>query len=308
MDMNYCITAEMVLDPVKWAQYAKILREAGITRLWLNGYFFGHWEATMADLKAAREVLLRDHFSVGIMNLAVGHPGNSLDPSNPDVIVEIPKTWQYRIDSNGKSVLHCGDITNQMIEDNRNAVLQLQQAGFSTICLDDDIRMGNWGGKIEGCFCDTCVQKFNTQFQHAETRQSLSAKIKDMQNCQNASILQDWIRFNCHKLTQLIQSMALPGIQLQVMIMHYGDERHGIDVSAIKAAVPDCWFRVGECHFSDRDFVPPMGKAKEFTGIQAHLLHFGGNRSFSETTEFPHGALSPSNWAYKAKMGSRRNR
>lgn len=51
----------------------------------------------------------------------------------------------------------------------------VRTAGFRSVWLDDDLRMG--GGKEEGCFCDRCLAAFNAAYGHALTRAELVARL-----------------------------------------------------------------------------------------------------------------------------------
>ena len=40
-------------------------------------------------------------------------------------------------------------------------------------------------------------------------------------------------KFNSNKMTSFIAELNVPGTELGIMVMHYGDERHGIDIYSI---------------------------------------------------------------------------
>ena len=105
-------------------------------------------------------------------------------------------------------------------------------------------------------------------------------------------------------MNKLVEALTSQNVSIGIMVMHRGDERHGIDISAWKKINPNLHFRVGESHFNDREFNPSLGKASEFLGIQQHITQMVPNPIYSETTIFPSKALSPLNWVFKAKMAS----
>jgi hypothetical protein len=289
----------VIIDPEQRNRWLPLFKAAGVSWLWLHGYFFGHWVSSFEEMQKARHILLEWGFQTGIVNIPVGHPGNSLDPDDPTQILTLPDHWRYRIDRHGNRVLYCAEIEEKMIYDNVEAVRQLADLGFTAVFFDDDLRQGNWGQEIQGCFCEKCIAKFNQQYSNALKRNQLSSIIEQKQDCPE---IRDWIDFTCQIVANFVFAIEKVGIQLGIMVMHNGDERHGIDIPRIKNFSPNCWFRVGENHFSDRSFNTSLGKAHEITSIQNHLQLMLPNRTFSETTVFPPNALSPQNWLVKMQL------
>ena len=97
-------------------------------------------------------------------------------------------------------------------------------------------------------------------------------------------------------------ALAEQAQQIGIMVMHHGDERHGLDLAALRAAYPDMLVRVGEMYFSDSDYGKTLGKVSQLMGILQHLRLVGRRNSYSETTIFPPRALSPANWVHKMKL------
>ncbi len=297
MQLHYSVPAKLVLDRGRAPAILDMLHDAGVDKIWLYGYFFGHLEAPIPQLVESRAILERRGFKVGIISVPVGHPGNSIDPDDPTLDVRIPSHWRYRIDRRGRAVYHCGDIEDRMTQDNVEAMAQLKDAGFTDVFLDDDFRMGNHGPEIEGCFCDACMTAFNVAYHRTETRENLGAAIERRDR---GKLIEEWTEYICAKVTRLAKALALPGINLGIMVMHRGDDRHGIRVADWKPFVRH--MRVGEVHFGDHDFGPPRGKASEIAGMQLHIQQMFPAELYSETTGFPPRALSPANWACKAKI------
>ncbi len=297
MQLHYSLPAKLVLDRERAPAVFDMLQGAGVGKIWLQGYFFGHLDAPIAKMVEARAVLERCGFQVGIISMPVGHPGNSLDPEDPTLDLRVPPHWRYRIDRHGRTVYHCADIEERMVQDNVDAMVQFKDAGFTDVFLDDDFRMGNHGPEVTGCFCDACIAAFNTRYHRAETRESLGMAIDRRSR---DKIIDEWIEYICEKVTRLAKALALPGINLGIMVMHRGDDRHGIRVADWKPAIR--YLRVGEAHFGDRDFEPPRGKASEIAGMQLHIAGMLPTELYSETTAFPARALSAANWVCKAKL------
>jgi len=299
MNIHYSLDSAVVLDPVQGPAVLSQLKAAGVTDIWLWGYFFGKMWSPVESMAQAAETLRKHGFASGVIQLPVGHPGNALNPDDDSLELHIPEDWLYRIDSTGQSVHFCADINQSMIRDNLQSIEQLQAAGFHRFFMDDDLRMGNWGLRTEGCFCTECLAGFNVLHRFNVTRESLAVGLAQGDD---RPLIQAWTAFNCAKVTAFMEAMQLPDTELGIMVMHLGDERHGIDISAIRSRIPNCMVRVGESHFSDNEFHPPEGKAAELFGILHHLQMTGRDNVYSETTVFPAHALSPDHFIYKAKL------
>lgn len=299
MNLHYSLDSAVVLDTERGEALLGMLKDAGVDHIWLWGYFFGKLWSPIKEMKKAAEKLRSLGFEVGVIQLPVGHPGNGLNPEDDSLDLKIPDHWNYRIDREGKEVFYCADINDQMIADNLASIQLMQKAGFDRFFIDDDLRMGNWGTDIQGSFDETSLAEFNDRFGWKVSRAVLSDEL--IEGGQSA-IKKDWITYNCGKVTRFMAEMAGSGAQLGLMVMHLGDERHGIDIAEIKQNVPDCLFRVGESHFADSVFETPQDKADELFSVLYHLDRMGRENAFSETTIFPPNALSESNFIFKAKM------
>ena len=299
MKLHYSLDSAIVLDPVHGPTTLSMLKDAGVSSIWLWGYFFGKLWSPVEDMVRAKEVIENNGFEVGIIQLPVGHPGNGLNPEDESLDLQLPSHWRYRKDIHGNPVYYCADIEDTMIEDNRKSIEMLRKVGFTRFFMDDDLRMEQWGSQIGGCYCDVCLTDFNAMFKRSVTREALGMFIA---NRTDSAVLEDWTQFNCSKVTQFMSAMQQADIQLGIMVMYLGDERHGIDVPAIKLSCKDVMFRVGEYHFSDETFATPTDKAEELLGILYHLNLMGRENAYSETTVFPPRALHAANLLFKAKM------
>ncbi len=233
------------------------------------------------------------------ITIPIGHPGNSLNPEDPDLDLEIPKHWHYRVDNRGETVYFCGAIDTCLIEDNGKAAKLLYDVGFKEVFLDDDLRVGNFNEFIEGCYCDVCVTEFNAIYHRKETRASLMVQITKKLD---TGLMKDWVAFQCSKITAVMKATDIEGVQPGIMVMHFGDERHGIDIPAIRELIPNTLFRVGELQFNDDHFRKPTAKAEEMLGITYHLNFMDKELAYSESTVFPPRSLKEHNLVYKAKL------
>ncbi|MHA1681493.1 MAG: hypothetical protein ACTSUE_10815 [Promethearchaeota archaeon] len=301
LGFHYTVDSNWVLDATKFASLESQFRKAGVTDLWLMGYFFGKMHSPLKRLEEARGIIEARGFKTGFTAIPVGHPGNSLNPEDGTLDLEIPGSWRYRVDHNGENVYFCADIEETMIHDNVAAVQDAVDAGFTRFFFDDDLRLGEWGPKIQGCFCDKCMVQFSEKLNHAISREDLSRIIMDGRDIKT---MNKWMDFNCQKLHHFIEQIVNvdPSLEYGIMVMHMGDRRHGIDLPSLMHSFPNLQVRIGEAHFGDRGFNHPRGRMEEWVGMQLHLGKIPIKQAYSETTVFPPFALSPGNWAMKVYM------
>ncbi|MDG0791725.1 hypothetical protein OMP38_13230 [Cohnella ginsengisoli] len=298
MKLQYSMAHEPLIDRAARDALVEQMKEAGIQKIWIAGFFSGKM-VDLDELKEAKAFAESHGFEVGAVTIPIGHPGNALNPDDPDLDLEIPKTWHYRVDNLGETVYFCGAIDRCLIEDNAKAARLLREAGFSEVFLDDDLRVGNFNAFIEGCYCDACLSEFNGKYNRSETRESLMAQLTKKVN---PELAKDWVAFQCDKVTAVMEATDRQGVQAGIMVMHFGDERHGIDIPAIRKRIPDALFRVGELQFNDGSFTKPYAKAEEMLGIAYHLNFLDNKLAYSESTIFPPRSLKEHNLVYKAKM------
>lgn len=299
MRINYFYDAARIQEPGGDAEYRRMLRRAGVNTLWLAGAYSGRLQAGVSQLRQAADALRQEGFDVGAVSIPVGHPGNSLNPEDDTLDLSIPAAWRYRIGMDGKPVYHCADIESVMIAENRRLMEELASAGVSAVFYDDDLRMGEWGAQMGGCFCEQCIAAFNAATGRHETRETL---LRGLSEGRDPALCRDWSAELCRKIGRLTDALAAPGPRSGVMVMHAGDERHGIDLPALSAAHPDMLYRVGEAHFCDDDYAAPYHRASIWCSILQHLALMRGHETFSETTVFPPRALRPDYLLGKARL------
>ena len=295
LNFHYSTGAGNLLNPADFKQRTALMKEAGVGTIWLGAYFFGHFDSDIETLVRMKAALEECGFEVNAISVPVGHPGNSLDPVNrPDMDCRIPSAWRYRVDAKGKPVHFCACVDETMLKDNMDAAAQLKQAGFKKVFYDDDLRMGNFGPQVQGCFCKECVERFNDSFGYSLTRAELA---KAVLAPEPGVVCADWIDYNCGKITGFMRAAASAGPKPGIMVMHHGDRRHGIDIPAIKQAAPGCYFRVGEGNFNSREFSAFEGKVSLMESAAKHMALVGdAKRCYSESTVFPAEALAPGEW------------
>ena len=75
--------------------------------------------------------MTEEGFEAGILTLPVGHPGNSLNPDDPNLELAIHKDWTYRVDKHGNKVYFCACIDDVMIRHNFEAAEIYSQMGYT---------------------------------------------------------------------------------------------------------------------------------------------------------------------------------
>lgn len=175
ISLNYSVSARDIMTHSETGDRLKMMRRAGVGHLWLYGYFYGHHESDPEQIFKARQRLLDEGFETGVITLPVGHPGNSLNPDDPTLDLAIPSAWRYRVGKTGEKEYFCACIEENMIRDNRLAAESYAQMGFTRHFFDDDLRLGNWGKEVRGCFCSECICRFNEQNGLALSREQIAA-------------------------------------------------------------------------------------------------------------------------------------
>lgn len=298
LNFHYSTGAGNLLKPADFKKRTQWMKKAGVGTVWLGAYYFGHFDTDIETLARMKTALEECGFEVNAISVPVGHPGNSFDPINePDMDCSIPSTWRYRVDADGRPVYYCACVNEALLRDNMEAAAQLKQAGFKKVFYDDDLRMGNFGPQVQGCFCKECIAAFNEAFGYTLTRAEL---VKAVLAPQRGEVCENWIDYNCGKITGFMRAAAAAGPKPGIMVMHHGDRRHGIDIPAIKQAAPGCLFRVGEGNFNSREFGTFDGKVSLMKSVAGHMALVGDvKRCYSESTVFPAEALTPEEWTEK---------
>lgn len=297
VSINYSVSARDVMTNPDFPARLKWMKRAGVAHLWLFGYFYGHHETAPEQIYRARLHLEDEGIQTGVISLPVGHPGNSLNPDDPTLELAVHPDWHYRIDRCGQKEYFIACIDSVMTAHNRAAALEYAQMGFTRHFFDDDLRLGNWGDQVQGCFCDECIAIFNHHSGLNFTRAQLADAIDH-----DPAIREAWVQFGCDKLTGFMRDTVVPGMTSGIMVMHNGGRNHGISIPDIKAAVPDCLFRVGELHFDDASYTSPGGRESLAGSVRSHLALIGENPAYSESTIFPAAAMSPENWVDKIRF------
>lgn len=301
LTLNYDFSPNTVLYDPDFGHKLDRMRAAGVSSVWLGGFFYGRWEASPEDIARAKTRLEEEGLYVGALSIPLGHGGQAFDPSKP-AESKTGDGWQPRVDAAGNPWPNTSCPRHaKVLADSRAAGDLLKQLGFSHLVYDDDLRVGAWGPAVQGCFCDDCMNSFRAAYPAYGdiTRAELAARLA----AGDAALTDAWETFQCDSILQFLEQATPEGVIPCPMVMHNGDRRHGLDIRHIRARFPDAIVRVGEGHFSDESFLHPVGRAAIAASIRRHMTLIGSPEyAFSETTTYPVGALSPENFVEKMRL------
>ena len=271
----------------------ELVRGAGVNAVWLAGFFYGHKPFSDEQLDRARRRLERAGLEAHLVNVPLGHPGDSLGSSDSGFPLRAPQHWPLARDAGGR--LFAGTSLHQpATEENAAALRQYRGLSFRRCFLDDDFRVARGPGEIGGCFCDD----HRWQFLRAAglPAQRWSELLEDVRGRRLTRLLRLWLDWQCEALTgSFRQQQRAFGGELGVMVIYLGAEKAGIRLADYRR-VP---FRVGEFMFSDSAFAPVKGKTDELFSVLFHRRFASPDKAYSETTAYPADALSAQNLAAK---------
>ncbi len=270
-----------------------IMKEAGVTDVWMASYLQGKWYHTPKELKKSADFLKSKGFNAHVLTVPLGHPGNAIDPSD-NSWSEKKESWKNACDYDGS--LYSGtSIHPSIVEDNIEAHKQLADEGFDVLFLDDDFRLGKFPGKIGGCFCDDCKKEFLEKYDYNSN--DWKVLIESVEKRNPTKVLRSWIENICDTEYNMFAALqkATPQMQVGIMVMYFGAEKSGIALDKYR----DVPFRVGEMMFGDNDFGRVKGKTDELFSALFHMRFIKPELAYSESTTYPEDALSAKNMAAK---------
>lgn len=292
---HVCLSPAIVeRDP----ELVAMVRSAGVSTVWLAGFFYGHQPFPEAQLRRARKQLERAGLDSELITVPLGHPGDSLGAKDGDFPLTPPPHWHLGQRPDGKKFAGTS-LHEPATQENAAALRQLRPLGFHTCFLDDDFRLARGPGEIGGCFCAEHRTDFLHQSGFASNRwDELEA---DVAARRLTPLLRAWSNFTCDQLTNSFraQHRAFHG-DLGIMVMYLGAEKAGIRLTDYR----DAPFRVGELMFDDRSFAPVKGKTDELFSALFHRRFVRPDHAFSESTAYPADKLSATNLAAKLAIST----
>jgi hypothetical protein len=268
--------------------------DAGVRRIWLPAFFYGEWPFPMETLRDWGEQAERRGMGWSVINIPLGHPGDSLGSKAGVVPLTPPERWRMAKDVDGRGFAGTS-IHPPAVAENVDAMRRLAAAGVRNVLLDDDFRLARGPSVVGGCFCDEHRRTFQRDAGLSDSR--WDGLIDAIHRRDFTEDLRTWVDHQCDILTGAFPAMrqAAPEVELGNMIMYLGAEKAGIRL----ADYADVSFRVGELSFADAQFGTLKGKTNELFSALFHRRFATPERAYSETTAFPADALSAPNMAAK---------
>jgi hypothetical protein len=273
----------------------ELARDAGVGTIWLASFLYGYWYSPPEQVRKMRERIVRLGLSAEVINVPLGHPGDSLGARNGNVPLGPPGRWKLAVGLDGHKSSGCS-LHFPAVEENCVALAKLAATGVRRVFLDDDFRFARSPGMIGGCFCEEHLKEFFRRF--PSDRKSLEDTVAARRD---GPLLRAWNAFSCDQLTAAFRRMqAASHIVLGPMVMYLGAEKAGLRLDDYR----DVPFRVGELMFSDDSFAPVKGKTDELFSVLFHRRFVAPELAYSETTAFPADKLSARNMAAKLAIST----
>jgi hypothetical protein len=281
----------------KFPELPIIVRDAGISDVWIGAAYFGALRRPPEGLRKQADTIERLGMKAHLITLPLGHPSDPVGTAENPAARAAPAHWKNGCTHDGQ--LFSGtSIHAPAISENIMVLKKLEQQGFDSVFLDDDFRLGRYPGSIGGCFCGDCRTDFLNK--HGYGDREWAELIASVSERKPSKILRTWIGHICdihHDMFVSLQQ-AVPGMDLGIMVMYLGSEKAGIALDRY-GQVP---FRVGELMFNDERFGKIKGKTDELFSVLFHRRFVKPELAYSETTVFPEAALSAENMAAKLNI------
>ena len=276
-----------------------IVREAGVTDIWQAAYLYGHWYDTPEGLANGRARVEKAGLRWHVINVPLGHPGDSLGDSTGATPLTPPTHWRMAVRPDG-STYSGTSLHPPGTEENVAAIREIAALKPDCIFLDDDFRLATGPGIIGGCFCEWHKQRFLESHGYKEAQ--WEELLGDVRERRLSPVSRAWVEATCDELTGSFraQQAAAPEIALGNMIMYLGAEKAGIRLSDYT----DAPFRVGELMFNDASFGSVKGKTDELFSALFHRRYAKPELAYSESTAYPADQLSAANMAAKLTVST----
>lgn len=276
-----------------------IVRDAGVTDLWLACFFNGNWYHSTDELHEWKRRIEEKGMALHNITIPLGHPSFSETP--PDYMPDVSLTqWKRGVRPDG--TMHYGvSLHPPATEENVAALQKIKTTDPKIVFVDDDFRLAPSPHDIGGCFCETCKRAFLDK--HGYSGGQWDELLDAVGKRDLKPVLRAWVDDICDKLTgsfKAQQAALAPEAQLGIMVMFLGSEKAGIRLTNY-TGMP---FRVGELMFNDASFTPVKGKTDELFSALFHRRFTPPGLAYSETTAWPPDSLSAANMTAKLAVST----
>ncbi len=275
------------------------VRDAGVQAVWVTGYLYGYWTYSPERITTWADRARKLGMEAYVINVPLGHPGDSLGSMAGDVPLTPPKHWRLGTAADGATYAGTS-LHAPAVEENAAAMRKLQEIGVRRVFVDDDFRLARSPGVIGGCYCDDHRRAFLQRGGHAEGK--WAELLDDVRQRRYTPLLRAWVDFHCDELTSAFRAMqhAAPKVKLGNMVMYMGSEKAGIRLADYR----DALFRVGEGMFGDDSFGTVKNKTVELFSALFHRRYAQPELAYSESTAYPADRLSARNMAAKLAVST----
>ena len=121
-------------------QLLEVVREAGVNTVWLAGFFYGHRPFSDEQLRRARGLVERVGMEAHLVNVPLGHPGDSLGSTDGGFPLTPPRHWHIARRLDG-SPFAGTSLHEPASEENAAALQRFRRLSFHRCFLDDDFRL-----------------------------------------------------------------------------------------------------------------------------------------------------------------------
>jgi hypothetical protein len=292
---HVCLAPNVVIEN---PELLALVADAGIDTVTTAGFFYGYWPYPIEMMRSAHERIAKAGMSANVINIPLGHPGDSLDAKDGDFPLTPPRHWRVASQPSGAAYVGTS-LHAPATAENVEAIRKMRQAGFTEFLVDDDFRLARGPGVIGGCFCDDHRERFCRLGGY--TPAQWTQLLDDVAQRRLTPLLRAWVEFTCDELTGSFRAQlnAADG-KLGTMIMYLGAEKAGIRLKDYGDVIA----RVGELMFQDGAFDPTKGKTDELFSALFHRRFIRPELALSETTAFPADQLSARNMAAKLAVST----
>ncbi|MEN6604746.1 MAG: hypothetical protein ABFD86_20220, partial [Bryobacteraceae bacterium] len=121
-------------------ELSSVVRAAGVTDVWIGGYLYGHWYYTPERIAAQRKVWERAGLRTHVIQIPLGHPGDSLGSVSGPPPLTPPAHWKPGVRSNGQRQWGTS-LHEPATAENVDAIRRVAAMGVRRAFLDDDFRL-----------------------------------------------------------------------------------------------------------------------------------------------------------------------
>ena len=276
-----------------------IIREAGVSGVWVACFFHGAWHHTVETVDAWRKRIEGAGMRAHHITVPLGHP--TFTETTPDYSAPVEtQPWQQGRRPDGRRYrgvcLHPPGT-----EVNVEALRKIKTADPGVIFVDDDFRLAPSPSDIGGCFCEQHRKAFLER--HGYGAAQWDELLDAVGRREPTPLVRAWLEDTCDELTASFKAQrqaAAPEAELGIMVMYLGSEKAGIRLPDYT----DVPFRVGELMFNDESFAPVKGKTNELFSALFHRRFVRPGLAYSETTAWPPDGLSAPNMAAKLAVST----